>query len=163
VLGGLTKETGGLEYKQKSTGVTLHDGAFVPGVRVKRDADGNAIGYIENLGGPGTQYAPFSDAYGWDYAQLALFSASYLNLRSFSIGYSLPANLTQSLGLQAANISVYTQDVLLWTKAKIGINPEHAFMPEGSSPSGTDFQEGVERYQDRPFTIPFGFKISVKF
>jgi hypothetical protein len=161
LVGGISKKTGGL--KVTKNGITLHDGVFVPGVRVKRDANGNITGYIENLGGPETVYGLFAQAYGWDYAQLAMFSSSFLNLRSFSIGYSLPRNLIQSLGLQDARISVYTQNVLLWTKAKIGINPEHAFMPEGSSPSGTDFQEGVERYQNRPFTFPFGFKISFKF
>src|SRR5690625_6413077 len=42
-VGGPTKDLGGFEYTEG--GITLHDGAFNPGVIEKRDNDGNFIGY----------------------------------------------------------------------------------------------------------------------
>lgn len=66
--------------------------------------------------------------------------------------------------LQHASISVYSRNIMLWTKAKIGIDPETAFQVEsGLQKSGIQFKQGIERYNVTPWSIPVGFKINVTF
>lgn len=158
IVGGPTKALGGLPYSQN--GITLNDGVFNPGVIEITDANGNFVSYQENLGGPGTQYDFYADDYPWNFAQAALFSASYLKLTQISFSYELPQRFVKNLNLQSAAVSLYSSNILLWTQAKIGIDPEHAFEPD---PSGDGFEQGIELYNVDPFLIPVGIKLSVDF
>jgi len=162
IVGGPGPEYGGqpLEF-----GVVINDGVFNPGVIADYDDDGNITGYRENLGGPGTAYIPYADNYPWSFTEAATFDADFLKLREISFGYSIPTNLTRSLGIQNANISVYSRNVMLWTKAKVGIDPETAFQQESGvqGGSGIQFKQGIERYNVTPLTIPIGIKLGVTF
>jgi hypothetical protein len=126
-------------------------------------AKGNITGYEENLGGPNTRIIPYGDNYPWSFTRAATFDASFLKLREVSIGYEVPSNVVKKLGLQAANFSVYSRNIILWTAAKIGIDPETAFQPQAGTQAGTQFKQGIERYNVTPWVIPVGFKLGLTF
>ncbi|WP_339757068.1 SusC/RagA family TonB-linked outer membrane protein [Algoriphagus aquimarinus] len=156
VVGGPTAESGGypIEYN-----VTVNDGVFNPGVIAQYDDQGNVTGYIENLGEEGTKFIPYADNYPWSFFAPATFDASYLKLREAAINYQLPTEFVHKLKMKSINVGVYTSNLILWTKAKVGIDPENAFQPEAN---GT-FKQGIERYNVNPWVIPVGFKINASF
>jgi len=65
--------------------------------------------------------------------------------------------------MQSANFSVYSRNIMLWTAAKIGIDPEMAFQPQAGAQAGTQFKQGIERYNVTPWVIPVGFKLGLTF
>jgi hypothetical protein len=147
-----------------------YGGVFVPGVRASGfDAQGNPTGYIENLGQNinqpnGTQILPFAGATAWSFTRAYLFPASYLKLREVTISYQLPYRLVKAAKLQNASISVYSRNIILWTAAHINIDPENAFQPSTDvQGSGTQFKQGIERYNVNPWVIPVGFKLNIIF
>ena len=156
VVGGPTQALGGFEHTEG--GITLHDGVFNPGVIEETDDDGNFIGYKENLGGPDTKYIRYQDNYPWSFTKASLFDASFIKLREVSLSYAIPNSWSQKIGLQHAVVSVFSRDIILWTKAKIGIDPERAFQP-----SGTGFEHGVEFNNTLPWVMPIGIKLSLNF
>jgi TonB-linked SusC/RagA family outer membrane protein len=161
VVGGPTLETGGLEHTDED-GITLHDGVFMPGVVGEYDENGKFIAEYENLGGPETPLIRYQDFYGWDYTRTATFDADYVKLREISITYQLPS--MKAIGIQNASFSIYSRNLILWTKAGINIDPEMAFQPEGGKQgSGIQFKQGIERFNVSPWTIPVGFKLNVSF
>lgn len=160
VVGGNTQERGG--YPFSAGGITTNNGAFIPGIEGNYDANGKFIAVKEHLGGPGTPVWPFAYFYGWDYTRAATFDADFIKLREISISYQLPS--FKSIGIQNASFSIYSRNIILWTKAKIGIDPESAFQPEaGAQGSGIQFKQGIERYNITPWTIPIGFKLNISF
>lgn len=161
IVGGPTKEYGG--YPFEYGGKVYPNGVFNPGVIAQYDNKGNITGYEENLGGPDTRIIPYGDNYPWDFTRAALFSASFVKLREVSLGYEVPSNVVKKLGLQAANFSVYSRNIILWTAAKIGIDPETAFQPQAGTQAGTQFKQGIERYNVTPWVIPVGFKLGLTF
>lgn len=161
IVGGPTAEYGGFPFEYG--GNTYAYGVFNPGVIAEYDDDGNIIGYIENLGGPGTKIIPYGDNYPWDFTKAAMFDASFIKLREVSLSYALPSSLVKKIGLQNANISVYSRNIMLWTKAKIGVDPETAFQQESGRQAGTQFKQGIERYNVNPWVIPIGFKLGLTF
>ena len=54
---------------------------------------------------------------------------------------------------------------MIWTKAKIGIDPERAFQAEASNEGkrGIQFKQGIERYNLDPWVIPVGVKFDLTF
>lgn len=158
-VGGPTPEMGG--YEMTYEGIPLGSGTFNPGVIPQYDENGNLIGYTENLGGPGTKYIPMADNYPWDFTKAAMFDASFVKLREVSMTYNLPQRWTNSLNIGMNNMAVtlYSRNIILWTKAKIGIDPERAFQPEGNG----FFKQGIERYNVTPFVLPIGIKLSANF
>lgn len=156
IVGGPTEELGGFQHTEG--GITLYDGVFNPGVIEITDDDGNFIKYQENLGGPDTRYIRYQDNYPWSFNKAAMFDASFIKLREISLNYSIPSRITRSIGIQHASVGVYSRDIMLWTKAKVGIDPERAFQP-----SGNGFDQGVEFYNNLPWIIPVGVKLSVNF
>lgn len=158
-VGGPTPEMGGYEFNYE--GLPVGSGTFNPGVIAEYDDQGNLIGYTENLGGPGTRYIPMADNYPWDFTKTALFDASFVKLREVSMTYRLPRNWTERLNIGMNNmaITLYSRNIILWTKAKIGIDPERAFQPEGNG----FFKQGIERYNVTPFVLPVGIKLSANF
>ena len=161
IVGGPTKEYGG--YPFEYGGKVYPNGVFNPGVIAQYDSKGNITGYEENLGGPKTRIIPFGDNYPWDFTRAAMFDASFVKLREVSLAYELPSNVVKKLGLQAANFSVYSRNIILWTAAKIGIDPETAFQPQAGTQAGTQFKQGIERYNVTPWVIPVGFRLGLTF
>lgn len=161
IVGGPTKEYGGFPFEYG--GNTYDYAVFNPGVIAQYNEAGEITGYTENLGGAGTKYIPYGDNYPWDFTRAATFDASFVKLREVSLGYDLPSNFVKRLGLQNANIAVYSRNIILWTKAKIGIDPEQAFQQESGAQAGTQFKQGIERYNVTPWVIPVGFKLGLTF
>ena len=160
VVGGPTAEYGGLPHTED--GITLNDGVFMPGVEGYYDDSGNFIMVKEHLGDTGTPTIRYQDFYGWNYTRNATFDADFIKLREISIAYQLPP--MKSLGISNASISLYSRNIILWTKAGIGIDPETAFQAESSTQGGgIQFKQGIERYNVNPWTIPVGIKLNVSF
>lgn len=164
LVGGPTPEYGSFPFKYGP--YTLpYGGTFIPGVLATGyDTNGNPTGYKENLGGTGTLYLPFAGSTAWGFTKAFLYDASYLKLREISFSYDLPQNLIRKVGLQNASLSVYSRNIILWTAAKINIDPEMAFQQEaGLQGSGIQFKQGIERYNVMPWVIPVGFKVNLTF
>ena len=163
VVGGPTREMGG--FAESVTGITLHDGTFDPGVFAVSDGHGGTT-YKENLGEAGTLYQPYAISNGWDFAKDAMFDADFVKLREVSISYKLPGSIVNKLGgIKTMAVSVYSRNIMIWTKAKIGIDPERAFQVEQSTQGkrGTQFMQGIERYNLDPWVIPVGVKFDLTF
>ncbi|WP_439557094.1 hypothetical protein [Dyadobacter sp.] len=143
-VGGHTAATGGFGEDG--------DGAFIPGVW--QDKDGN---YHEWLGGPGTKTLPITNMYPWSFNQQVTFDASFVKLREITLNYKIPVLFGT---IRNANLSVYTRNIMLWTAANIGIDPERAFWAD---PNKGGFRQGIERQNVMPWTIPFGFKLNFDF
>ncbi|MFD2788757.1 TonB-dependent receptor P3 [Arenibacter antarcticus] len=163
LVGGATANTGG--YPVSEGGITLNDGVFMPGVQGDYDGNGNFVATTENLGGPGTVYTRYQDHYGWDFARTSAFDADFLKLREISLTYSVPSKAIRQIGLQNVAISLFSRNIILWTKADIGVDPEMAFQQESSEQgkSGIQFKQGIERFNVSPWAIPVGFKLNVSF
>ncbi|MET3879015.1 SusC/RagA family TonB-linked outer membrane protein [Chitinophaga sp. OAE865] len=145
--------------------VLPYGGVFIPGVRAKGyDSNGNPTGYTENLGNDGTLTLPYAGSTAWSFTRAFLFPASYLKLREVSLTYELPQQVIRSAKLQRASFSVYSRNIILWTAAKIGIDPENAYQPSTAvQGSGMQFKQGIERYNVTPWAIPVGAKLNVTF
>ena len=163
VVGGLTQQTGG--FLESLGGTPLHDGTFDPGVIAVSDGHGGTT-YKENLGDTGTLFQPYIISNGWDFTKDAMFNADFVKLREVSISYKLPASLLNKMGgIKGLSVSVYSRNIMLWTKAKIGIDPERAFQAEASTEGkrGIQFKQGIERYNLDPWVIPVGVKFDLTF
>jgi hypothetical protein len=161
VVGGPTAEYGG--YPFEYGGNTYPYGVFNPGVIAQYDEKGNITGYTENLGGTGTKIIPYGDNYPWSFTRAAMFDASFIKLREVSLAYDIPSAFVKKIGMQSANISVYSRNIILWTAAKIGVDPEMAYQPQATAQAGTQFKQGIERYNVTPWVIPVGFKLGLNF
>jgi hypothetical protein len=163
LVGGPTPDYGGYPFKYGP--YTLpHGGVFIPGViATGYDANGNPTGYKENLGGAGTTILPFAGSTAWSFTRAFLYDASFLKLREITVGYDLPQKFLKRVGVQSANFSVYSRNIILWTAAKINIDPENAFQPEAGVQGGSQFKQGIERYNVNPWVIPVGFKLGLTF
>jgi hypothetical protein len=162
LVGGPSADRGGIPYYHDA-GFTFADGAFYPGVY----SDGNG-GYVENLGDPNlTKYDYYGDAVTngtWSFANMDMFDASYIKLRELTISAQLPQKFITSLKLQGVSLGIYTRNLIIWTKAKAGVDPELAFRAQTSGQgNGSQFQQGIEYYNITPWTIPIGIKLNVRF
>jgi len=157
-VGGPTPDYGG--FPESFSGVTVYDGTFAPGVMGHYDENGKFILEHENLGGPGTVFLPYVVSFPWDIGEKRIFDADYVKLREVSLSYRLPNKTAERMGLEDINFSIYSRNIMLWTKASgFGIDPERAFQAEGNG----GFSQGVERYNVNPWVIPVGFKIGFTF
>ncbi|HWB25124.1 MAG TPA: SusC/RagA family TonB-linked outer membrane protein [Chitinophagaceae bacterium] len=161
LVGGPTTEKGGFPYTTNGN-ITINDGAFYPGVY----EDGNG-GYIENLGDPSTtKYDNYEDAAtaSWPFARMSMFDASYIKLREITLTVQISKRFSDRLKLQGISVGVYSSNIILWTKAKAGIDPELAFQYQtGAQGNGSQFRQGIERYNITPWTLPLGVKLNVRF
>lgn len=83
-----------------------------------------------------------------------LEDASFLRLRSLSLGYTLPVNVVQSIGLQ--NLRVYFQGTNLWTLTRYsGLDPEVNSADSISNVRGID-----QAVVPNPRTIQFGINLT---
>jgi TonB-linked SusC/RagA family outer membrane protein len=150
-IGGYTKETGGFPIAL-GTG-TNFDGVFIPGV-----IETSPGVYKEHLGGEGTRMIQASNMFSWSYNQQVTFDADFLKMRELALSYDLP----KIKGFKAATISVFTRNLILWTKANNGIDPERAFTITGSKQGDTQniFRQGLELQNVQPWTVSYGFKLN---
>lgn len=156
-IGGTNPGNGGLP--ESFSGTTVFDGSFMPGVIEEFDTDGNLIGYTENLGNEGTFILPYYFSYPWAIGKIDVFDADYIKLREVSLSYRLPNQLAENMGLQSLSFSVYSRNIMLWTKDPgLGVDPERAFQSNGSG-----FAQGSEQWNAMPWIVPVGFKIGVTF
>ena len=156
IVGGPTVEYGG--FPESFSGITVHDGYFVPGVVAVDDGEGG-VTYVPNLGNNNPiPYLPYVVSYPWSFAKASMFDADYVKLREISLSYALPHRLTSKGGFQSVTFSVYSRNIVLWTKGKNGIDPERAFQAESSG-----FKQGIERYNVDPWVLPVGVKIGLVF
>jgi hypothetical protein len=93
------------------------------------------------------KYIAYSDNYPWDFMNAATFDASFIKLRELSFSYDLSGKWLKRLGIENGSVGVYTRNLILWTKAKVGIDPEMAFQPE----TGVGFKQGLSAT-----TLPLG-------
>src|SRR5690625_6545220 len=86
----------------------------------------------------------------WRFNQQVTFDASFIKLRDITLGYNVPA----FAGVRSMRVSVYARNLLLWTKAGIGIDPERAFQTQTSNQGDTRmmFRQGAELQNVIPFT-----------
>jgi hypothetical protein len=153
-VGGYTQAAGGLPNPLGTA--TNYDGVFIPGVI--QTAPGV---YREHLGGPGTFVRPASNQFAWSYNQQVTFDADFLKMRELAIGYDLP----KMKGIRAATVSLFTRNLILWTKGRNGIDPERAFQITGGKQGDTQniFRQGIELQNVEPWTLSFGVKLNVTF
>ncbi len=146
-------------------GSVVYDGIFNAGVVGEHDEDGNFILDYENLGEVGTNFIPFSVANPWDFGTPHMYDADFIKLREISLGYDLPGKYLERIGIDNLNFAIYSRNIMLWTKdSAFGIDPERAFQAESSKDNrGTQFKQGVERYNVEPWLVPIGIKIAVTF
>lgn len=151
-----------------------YGGLFIPGVVATGfDANGNPTGYIENLGenilnqdksNPNyTMPLPYAASDPWDFIQAFMFPASYIKLREASFSWQLPEHWIKAAKLQNASLSIYTRNIIVWTKAKINIDPERAFEPTTGNHGGSQFEQGIEAYNVLPWVMSVGFRLNVVF
>jgi hypothetical protein len=160
VVGGPTTEYGG--FNENYSGVYVNDGTFVPGV-VEVDDGNGGVAYVENLGlDNALPYNPYVASYAWGFAKPSMFDADFVKLREISLSYQIPLRTTS---LKAMSVSIYSRNIMLWTKNKAGLDPERAFQAESSTEGkrGTQFKQGIERYNLEPWVMPIGFKIDLTF
>lgn len=163
LVGGPTPEYNSYPFKYGP--YTLpYGGVFVPGVIQKGvDAAGSPV-YVENLGGAGTQILPFAGATTWSFTRPFLYDASYVKLREISLGYDLPKSWVNRWKIQNVHFSVYSRNIILWTKAKINVDPEMAYQLESGVQGGvSQFKQGIERYNVTPWVMPIGFRLGLTF
>ncbi|HET8737527.1 MAG TPA: TonB-dependent receptor, partial [Pricia sp.] len=146
-------------------GSVVYDGIFNAGVVGTHDENGNFILDRENLGDVGTSFIPFSVANPWEFGVPHMFDADYIKLREIAISYDLPSKHIQRMGLDNLTFSLYSRNIMLWTKdSDYGVDPERAFQAETDSGNrGTQFKQGIERYNVEPWLVPIGIKIGVTF
>jgi TonB-linked SusC/RagA family outer membrane protein len=164
VVGGPTAEYGG--FRENYSGVYVSDGTFVPGVVAVSDGKGG-VTYIENLGENNVlPYAPYIVSYAWGFAKPSMFDADFVKLREISLSYQVPQSVLNRLGkIQNISVAIYSRNIMLWTKNTVGLDPERAFQAESSTEGrrGTQFKQGIERYNVEPWVTPIGFKIDITF
>lgn len=157
-VGGRNTELGG--YPLSSTG--FDNGVFFPGVRYNA-AEGI---YVENFGGPDTRYTPIDNiAGGSGYSsgqgvQTWIYDASYVKLRELALSYTLPQSFAGNIKAQNISLSAFTKNIILWTKAQNGIDPESAGFLQNSRGS---YSLGWERSNMDPWTAVMGLKLNVEF
>ncbi|NNE78471.1 MAG: SusC/RagA family TonB-linked outer membrane protein, partial [Pricia sp.] len=147
------------------SGRTVYDGVFSPGVVGTHDENGNFILENENLGDVGTNLIPFSVANPWEFGTPHMFDADYIKLREISLSYDLPNKFVDRIGIDNLSFAVYSRNIMLWTKdSAFGVDPERAFQAETSSDNrGTQFKQGIERYNVEPWLVPVGIRIGITF
>lgn len=157
-VGGRTEELGG--YLLAATG--LNNGVFFPGVRY----DAGSGDYVENFGGPDTRYTPIDNiAGGSGYSssqgvQTWMYDASFLKMRELALTYKLSPKIAGSIKAQSLSLSLFMRNLIIWTKAKNGIDPESAGFLQNSRNS---YSLGWERSNMDPWTAVAGLKLNVEF
>src|SRR5690625_5653537 len=103
----------------------MYDGVFYQGVVGQYDENGKFILEVENLGDEGTLFYPYVRSYPWDIGTANMFDADYIKLREISLNYQVPARLSEKLRVENLNLSLYSRNIMLWTKdSPLGVDPD---------------------------------------
>ena len=123
------------------------------------DENGKFILENENLGDEGTVIIPYALSYPWDIGETNMFDADYIKLREISLSYKLPNKIAQKMRMRDVNLSIYSRNIMLWTKdSSLRVDPERAYQAGSGG-----FLQGVERYNVEPWVVPIGFKLDLIF
>ncbi len=90
----------------------------------------NIPSYVAN---GSTNFNRRSTAY-YTSADINVISSSFIKLRDVTLSYNLPGSAARYLRIQRANFFVQTNNYLLWTKNKVGIDPESVRGPGAAKP-----------------------------
>ncbi|HYH55188.1 MAG TPA: hypothetical protein VD772_01170, partial [Anseongella sp.] len=159
-VGGRNAEYGGLPWPGADGDIREHDASFNVGVREVKDSEGNTV-YVENLGGPSTQWLNPFNAYRYanrPFPDRNLYSATYVKLREVAVTYHFSQAFADKLKLQNASLSIVANNIFQWTAAGVGVDPERAFRQTSGG-----WQQGVEYYNVMPWTGSVGLKLNVGF
>ena len=97
------------------------------------------------------------DSKNWVISDLYIQDGSYLRLKNITLGYTLPRNLTQKVGVNRFRVYVMAENLFTWTKYW-GFDPEIGANPDGDA-KGTALGVDYGVYpQARTWTV--GFNIS---
>ena len=119
---------------------------------------GNGQTYHKDVMKSWTAENPNSDIPRWQYydsftasrSTRFLTNASYLNFQSFTVGYTLPKRLTQTLKLSKVRIYCQGENIYFWSKRQ-GLDPRYSFAGTNSG--------GVNAYSPAR-TIMGGIQVS---
>ncbi len=159
-VGGRNADLGGFEY-----GGTVANGVFFPGVIMGANGE-----YIENFGGEGTQYfrsdliADPGAGYWSMGVQSWIYDASFVKLRELAVAYELPGAWAKHIGAGNMSLSLFTRNIILWTKAKNYIDPESTMMNGNDQfTSSPNYLLGFDRASFYPWTMSMGMKLNIQF
>jgi iron complex outermembrane recepter protein len=131
------------------------DGVSFSGVNVggMSYADAVAKGYVKPMAA--ADYYEGIASWGTGIREYSVFENSWVAVREFSLGYTVPTKLASKIKMQSLRLSLVGRNLLyLYNSAKDNINPEGVF----SSRSGT-FAE----YGGLPFIRSYGFTLNAGF
>ena len=110
---------------------------------------------------PGDGRTPYEDlGFNWMLTDYVVEDASYFALREVNLGYNLPANMANKIGLSSLRLYTSAQNIYFHSASSYrGINPE------GRSTNGSYSSALIAGYQRGSFPIPrtFVFGIDINF
>jgi iron complex outermembrane recepter protein len=174
-LKGRDEEHGGITWTSPWTGGTYHDGivpagVFVAGQTIQmKDSGGTTNTY--DVGGMTYQQAidagyaePSHVSYteyqinSWSNGVInknVLMEDSYICMREVSLGYRIPANITEKIGARGINVLVYGRNLgYLYNTMTNHLNPE----VQTSNEAGA-----AHEWMQSPYSRTFGFKLNLNF
>ena len=87
---------------------------------------------------------------------------SYIRLKNISLGYNLPLDLIENLGMDSIRISISAQNLLTFTDYS-GLDPEVSFFGSGGGNNGTaNTFQGFD-FGNYPTVQSFTFSVNLKF
>lgn len=105
---------------------------------------------------------PFSDYSATNPSSRYLSDASYLRLKSVSLGYNLPSQLVQRMRLRSVKVYASATNLFLWTNYK-GWDPEVNYIDgAGTNQTSDNIFQGQDFYTaPQARTITFGIKVGI--
>ena len=153
-----TKETNYFVGNVIQTSYNDRNSFIIPNsVKEVDDGDGT-YSYVENTTPIATSdicnyYADGADMLGSQF----LVDKSFIKLRSVVLGYSLPARWINNTFLGDVRVSVFGNNLLLWTPAS------NTYIDPELTSFGNDLEGNYGEYIANPSTRQYGFNVSVKF
>jgi len=87
---------------------------------------------------------------------------SYIRLKNISLGYNLPSDVIESIGMDNIRISISAQNLLTFTDYS-GLDPEVSFFGSGGGNNGTaNTFQGFD-FGNYPTVQSFTFSVNLKF
>ena len=122
-------------FFQGVTGVDVFDATYRQDI-----ASGNYPSWmLSRWTGPGTSNRvprlALGDTKNWVVSDLYVRDGSYLRLKTFQLGYTVPASLTKRIGVDRFRLFVMAENLFTWTKYW-GFDPE---IGSGSTSLGVDY------------------------
>lgn len=105
----------------------------------------------------GTTLYNYWDNGALDMGSFSLVSKSFVKLRQVVLGWDLPAKWLTGTPLQGVRLSVYGNNLLMWTPSG------NTFIDPEASSFGNDLKGSFGEYSANPSCRKFGFNVNVKF